>query len=133
MRLNPEVNNGLKSDAADDTARSAAAGAPMSEPSTAMTDAVASNCVHPGQYLAGNCSDSADLPTINVKQTLELLECPVCFDCMMPPVYQCREGHALCSSCLLKVKTCPTCRANPVDVRCRVLDRLAETIGEVRL
>ncbi|XP_053993292.1 uncharacterized protein LOC128884175 isoform X2 [Hylaeus volcanicus] len=75
--------------------------------------------------------DGSDLPTINVKQTLELLECPVCFDCMIPPIYQCREGHPLCCECIGKVKICPTCRSSSIDIRCRVLDRLAESVGKV--
>ena len=27
------------------------------------------------------------------------LECPVCMDVSRPPIYQCEEGHIICSSC----------------------------------
>ena len=40
-------------------------------------------------------------------------ECPVCLDEMLPPkkIYQCEEGHLLCSDCRpkLKTKACVTC------------------------
>lgn len=130
MRLGPEVHIG-SSDTLEDEGNSCASNATngVNEPSTAAVVST-TNRVAPEPYLLSS-SDASDLPTINVKQTLELLECPVCFDCMIPPIYQCREGHALCSDCLVKVKACPTCRTSPIDVRCRVLDRLAESIGEV--
>lgn len=63
---------------------------------------------------------------------MELLECPVCLDALIPPIYQCHEGHALCNECRNKVKVCPSCRSGTVDIRCRVLDRLADSVGEVR-
>lgn len=50
---------------------------------------------------------------------------------MTPPIFQCREGHAICKDCTEKIRLCPSCRGNPLDVRCRVLDRLAESVGEV--
>ena len=42
----------------------------------------------------------------------EVLECPCCFDLMLPPVFQCRNGHAICSSCepQLVPARCPACK-----------------------
>ncbi|XP_020682759.1 E3 ubiquitin-protein ligase SINAT2 isoform X2 [Dendrobium catenatum] len=41
----------------------------------------------------------------------ELLECPICTNSMYPPIYQCPNGHTLCSNCKLRVHNqCPTCR-----------------------
>lgn len=39
------------------------------------------------------------------------MECPVCIDYMVPPIYQCSTGHSICKNCLPKVRnSCPTCR-----------------------
>eukprot|EP00930_Biecheleria_cincta_P095636 TRINITY_DN87584_c0_g1_i1.p1 TRINITY_DN87584_c0_g1~~TRINITY_DN87584_c0_g1_i1.p1 ORF type:complete len:419 (+),score=51.81 TRINITY_DN87584_c0_g1_i1:40-1257(+) len=43
------------------------------------------------------------------------LSCPVCFEVMLPPIRQCKEGHAVCGNCcdkLLQMERpkCPTCR-----------------------
>lgn len=70
---------------------------------------------------------------INVNDTLDLLECPVCYEYMTPPIFQCREGHPICKDCTEKVKICPTCRGSFIDARCRILDRLAESLLEVRI
>ncbi|KAH8059304.1 E3 ubiquitin-protein ligase [Aureococcus anophagefferens] len=39
-----------------------------------------------------------------------MLQCPVCYCMMAPPITQCQQGHALCSSCYACVGKCPTCR-----------------------
>ncbi|GJY57084.1 E3 ubiquitin protein ligase SINAT2 [Tanacetum coccineum] len=57
----------------------------------------------------------------------ELLVCPVCTDVMSPPIYQCTNGHALCSVCKFQVKSCcPICRINmgSTSIRCLVLEKL---------
>eukprot|EP01066_Platyproteum_vivax_P007919 Platyproteum_vivax@DN3217_c0_g1_i1.p1 len=64
-------------------------------------------------------------------RTLELLECSVCCDYMQIPIYQCKEGHTLCNDCKAKIRSCPTCRSEDVDIRCRVLERMAESLHEV--
>lgn len=42
------------------------------------------------------------------------LECPVCFDYMLPPIYQCISGHSICASCKPQVARCPIC---PGEIR----------------
>lgn len=39
------------------------------------------------------------------------LECPVCYQEMAPPktIFQCAEGHPVCSSCKPRMNRCPTC------------------------
>lgn len=39
-----------------------------------------------------------------------LFECPVCFDYVLPPIFQCQAGHLACSNCRPKLTCCPTCR-----------------------
>lgn len=40
---------------------------------------------------------------------LRELECPVCMDYIIPPIYQCSTGHSICGECKLKISQCPTC------------------------
>lgn len=59
----------------------------------------------------------------------DLLECPVCMNLMYPPIYQCPNGHTLCSSCKTKLENlCPTCRHELGDIRCLVLEKVAESL-----
>lgn len=63
------------------------------------------------------------------------LDCPVCFELMLPPISQCREGHAVCGSCCKRLlrsagPKCPTCRcvlASPV-ARALQLELVAATV-----
>jgi len=41
-----------------------------------------------------------------------IFECPVCYETTLPPIYQCTNGHLVCSSCKTKVTQCPTCRGS---------------------
>ncbi|XP_022896476.1 E3 ubiquitin-protein ligase SINAT3-like isoform X2 [Olea europaea var. sylvestris] len=59
----------------------------------------------------------------------ELLECPVCTNSMYPPIHQCHNGHTLCSTCKARVHNrCPTCRQELGDIRCLVLEKVAESL-----
>ncbi|KAK9881062.1 hypothetical protein WA026_014407 [Henosepilachna vigintioctopunctata] len=42
-------------------------------------------------------------------EMLKIIECPVCFEYMVPPIYQCAGGHSICGDCKNKVQQCPTC------------------------
>ncbi len=56
------------------------------------------------------------------------LECPVCMDISRPPIYQCEEGHLICSACKPLLTHCPHCAksySNPV-IRCRFAEKLSE-------
>ena len=67
------------------------------------------------------------------------LECPVCFEVpsMGEPIYQCREGHLVCSQCepklsKRKVNDCPKCRIkydNPLP-RSRLAERDIEKLNK---
>ena len=68
-------------------------------------------------------------PTTSMEELRKSLECPVCLETPKSrPVYQCKNGHILCSGCSGKVKKCPECRVdlnlgdlNLKDVRIRCL------------
>ncbi|KDR17164.1 E3 ubiquitin-protein ligase SIAH1B-like isoform X2 [Zootermopsis nevadensis] len=62
------------------------------------------------------------------KSLASLLECPVCFDFMTPPITQCLNGHNICSVCKPQLTLCPTCR-EPLTITSRnvALENIAET------
>jgi E3 ubiquitin-protein ligase SIAH1 len=41
---------------------------------------------------------------------LGALECPVCMEYMVPPIYMCESGHSICERCRPQLPACPTCR-----------------------
>ena len=67
-------------------------------------------------------------------EIMRLLECRVCFNEMVPPIYiwQCPQGHPVCGTCHHKipslqdrnVKPCPTCRQDIVG-RANTLEKIA--------
>ena len=57
------------------------------------------------------------------------LECPVCIEVSRPPIYQCEEGHIICSSCKPLLKVCPhNCgqKYSEPAIRCRFAEKLAD-------
>lgn len=56
-----------------------------------------------------NASNSSDSETYN-DRLASILECPVCFEFVLPPILQCKNGHIVCYMCYRKVEFCPTCR-----------------------
>lgn len=53
------------------------------------------------------------------------VECPICMACpILPPIRQCPNGHTLCDGCSEKVDACPTCRAQPVNIRNRAAESM---------
>ena len=58
------------------------------------------------------------------------LECPICTETASSPIYQCKEGHLVCSSCVVRVARCAICReAGPVNVRNRYAENDSEELG----
>lgn len=55
------------------------------------------------------------------------LECPVCLEISRPPIYQCGEGHIVCSKCKPLLKCCCQCESRYSDppIRCRFAEKLA--------
>ncbi|CAN1216604.1 E3 ubiquitin-protein ligase SINA-like 10 [Linum perenne] len=59
----------------------------------------------------------------------ELLDCTVCFNTLTPTIYQCEQGHMVCSHCWAKItkSICPTCRIPVGYDRCHALERILES------
>ncbi|CAG7837009.1 unnamed protein product [Allacma fusca] len=53
-------------------------------------------------------------------------ECPICFDELSTPIFQCYEGHLLCQICIEKVTTCPFCKEQipPRRIRNREIEKV---------
>eukprot|EP01083_Nonionella_stella_P071655 192608_1 len=64
------------------------------------------------------------------KDFLEQFECPICNISMFDgPIPQCPAGHIICEKCKEKLpeeKKCPQCRRKLGDIRCRVLETMAQ-------
>ena len=62
----------------------------------------------------------------------DAFECPVCFEPLQKPVFQCRNGHLMCCACVGKIersrnKACPTCRVALTErIRSLEADRRAD-------
>jgi len=56
---------------------------------------------------------------------LQELECPVCFECMVPPITMCENGHSICPKCKPKLNNCPTCNKPFLQVRNLALESLS--------
>ncbi|XP_073057970.1 uncharacterized protein [Primulina eburnea] len=59
----------------------------------------------------------------------DVLDCPICFEPLSPPVYQCVNGHISCPSCCVKMKNkCGTC-SRPIGYnRCRAIEKVLESV-----
>ncbi|KAI4371279.1 hypothetical protein MLD38_019534 [Melastoma candidum] len=59
----------------------------------------------------------------------KLLKCPVCTSLMYAPIYQCVNGHTLCSGCKTTAQNqCPVCQHHLGDIRCLALEKLVQNM-----
>ncbi|XP_023240758.1 E3 ubiquitin-protein ligase Siah1-like [Centruroides sculpturatus] len=59
---------------------------------------------------------------------VNLSTCPICFTLVQPPVYQCTNGHIVCSRCREQIEVCHSCREPLGYIRCFILEQLASTL-----
>lgn len=59
---------------------------------------------------------------------LRELECPICQDYMLAPIYVCSLGHSICGDCKIKLKNCPTCLSEYGDTRNYTLENMLQLI-----
>ena len=69
----------------------------------------------------------------NLLPGFEEFDCPICLERMKPPkkIFQCKNGHVLCETCIEKVYRCPTCRipfSGEQRIRNIALEKLVEDI-----
>ncbi|XP_067000724.2 E3 ubiquitin-protein ligase sina [Anabrus simplex] len=56
-------------------------------------------------------TDTIQLANIELSKIWSILECPVCLEVALPPIYQCDKGHHACNNCWKKLKSCPLCKS----------------------
>ncbi|CAH8384189.1 unnamed protein product [Eruca vesicaria subsp. sativa] len=58
----------------------------------------------------------------------DLLDCPICYEPLSIPIFQCDNGHLACSSCCPKLSNnCPACASPIGDKRCRAMENVLES------
>ena len=63
----------------------------------------------------------------------DLLECPVCMDVIKSvPVYQCANGHVICTGCIEKLNNCPICRNDSSLVRILILENIVQRLEVIK-
>lgn len=55
------------------------------------------------------------------------LKCPICFNYLCTPIYNCDSGHSMCSNCKRNMRNCGFCRAVIGDSRNYALEEISET------
>ncbi|CAL8098646.1 unnamed protein product [Orchesella dallaii] len=55
-------------------------------------------------------------------------ECPICFEIPSAEIYQCTNGHTICSECSVNIKSCPECRVpyGNSKIRNRALEQILD-------
>ncbi|EOA22439.1 hypothetical protein CARUB_v10003085mg [Capsella rubella] len=60
----------------------------------------------------------------------DVLDCPVCFEPLTIPIFQCENGHLACSSCCPKLsKMCHACDLPIGHIRCRLMESVLSSIS----
>ena len=59
---------------------------------------------------------------------LSILECPVCLEYIVPPIYQCDNQHLLCSACHKYQIHCPVCRVRLKGARNLCMEKVSEFV-----
>ncbi|ODM94886.1 E3 ubiquitin-protein ligase Siah1 [Orchesella cincta] len=54
-----------------------------------------------------------------ISATKTYMECPVCFEILTAPIYQCQNGHIICNNCINRIEFCGECRIPLGDSRIR--------------
>jgi hypothetical protein len=56
----------------------------------------------------------------------KLIECPICLEIPLPPIYLCAKGHIVCNSCQSRTYACPLCRERYCNTRSFVAEGIVE-------
>ncbi|XP_004234707.2 putative E3 ubiquitin-protein ligase SINA-like 6 [Solanum lycopersicum] len=83
-----------------------------------------------GESMYQNFEDSIINRSISV--TLldpDVLDCPICFEHLCVPVFQCGNGHIACAPCCIKIANkCPSCCLPIGYNRCRAMENVLESL-----
>lgn len=59
-------------------------------------------------------------------EVAKMLECPVCYDIVLPPIILCTSGHSVCNPCRSNLRQCPTCRGHFSRIRNRFAEEFLD-------
>ncbi|KAH7658538.1 hypothetical protein IHE45_17G094700 [Dioscorea alata] len=63
-----------------------------------------------------------------VRIDTDALDCPICYEALFHPIYQCKNGHVVCSRCCVTTShKCPVC-PELIGIRCLALERVIESV-----
>ncbi len=57
---------------------------------------------------------------------MRILECSICTDFPIGPIYNCAQGHFICSGCISIIDNCPTCQSAFTKIRNYALENIIE-------
>ncbi|KAM3346108.1 hypothetical protein ACQJBY_020566 [Aegilops geniculata] len=64
---------------------------------------------------------------LKVTMGVETLDCPICYEPLRPPIFQCSVGHFICSPCCVKLdKKCPVCSIETSFKRCFGMEHVVQ-------
>uniref|UniRef100_A0A0A8Y551 RING-type E3 ubiquitin transferase n=1 Tax=Arundo donax TaxID=35708 RepID=A0A0A8Y551_ARUDO len=73
---------------------------------------------------AGDSNDK----TQEVTMAMGCLDCPVCYEPLRPPIFQCGIGHVLCTTCRARLNKCPLCSRTAFD-RCFCMECVVDSVA----
>ncbi|XP_023216836.1 E3 ubiquitin-protein ligase Siah1-like [Centruroides sculpturatus] len=62
------------------------------------------------------------------KSLANLLSCPICVEIVRSPVFQCSNGHIVCSQCKPRITQCHTCREAMGNIRSLVAEQITASL-----
>lgn len=60
---------------------------------------------------------------------LKLIECPVCYEALKPPVTTCVNGHGICDNCRSMIDICAICKGDFSEVKNTLLNQMIECVA----
>ncbi|XP_069702474.1 probable E3 ubiquitin-protein ligase sinah [Periplaneta americana] len=78
---------------------------------------------------SSSLSSLSSLNTQDVNESImKLMECPVCYEPLIPPIHQCKNSHNVCEKCRKKMTVCPTCNEAYLNTRSVFVEHIAELL-----
>ncbi|KAL7141640.1 hypothetical protein ABFS83_08G067300 [Erythranthe nasuta] len=101
---------------------------PSDSPAASEEESDAEECEV--QATEARVDSEGDTGSITVTITdKDALDCPICFDPLSAPIYQCENGHIACESCCNSMyKKCASCQWPIGYNRCRAIERVVESV-----
>ncbi|KAL2499477.1 E3 ubiquitin-protein ligase SINA-like 10 [Abeliophyllum distichum] len=83
----------------------------------------------PKKYTGHHGEEKSDRQISVILSDTDVLDCPICFEPLRPPVFQCKNGHIACASCCTKMANkCSNCSLQIGFVRCRAIEKVVESV-----